>query len=317
MLNYEPVGVAIFGVGVLYIVDDQFVALPAFWRNEVIDGINEPILVFDKEDNIREYNTAAIRHFPALEHAAGQPLGTAFPSLAAELNDESDLVEVDCEDRTQYYTIERQPLTIEATQSGKVVILSDVTLIEKQRRKLQRQNEQFDDFAEAITHELRNTLAIASGYLDVVGTEIAEDNRSPSVDDCRHVADALGRMERVTTDLSRLARYGQTLDNTETCDLQEIVNRGWEATDIDDMFLSIETDGSVQGDDVRLAELFRNGFEFMCAMNATIVSVSLDAGEIVIWSDGDVISPDEIERALNYGEAVPLQRQGCRYRTCK
>lgn len=310
VLNYEPVGVAVFGVGVLYIVDDQFVALPAFWRDEVVDAVNEPILVFDRDDNIREYNTAAIKHFPALEDAAGQPIETAFPSLAAELNDGSDLVEIDCENESQYYTVERQQLTIEATQFGRVVILSDVTIIEQQRRELQRQNEQFDDFAKAVTHELRNTLAIADGYLNVVSAEITDDSRSASFEDCRRVSDALRRMERITTDLSKLARYGQTLDNTQMCDFHEIVERGWEAKDVDDMFLSVETDGSVQGDDVRLVELFRNAFEFMYAINATIVSVSLDAGKIVIWSDGDAISPDEIERGLSYGEAVPSAETG-------
>jgi signal transduction histidine kinase len=38
-----------------------------------------------------------------------------------------------------------------------------VTDVERQRRQIQRRQAQFDDFADAITHELRNTLNIVRG----------------------------------------------------------------------------------------------------------------------------------------------------------
>ncbi|MFB6090804.1 MAG: histidine kinase N-terminal 7TM domain-containing protein [Halobellus sp.] len=311
-LNYEPVGVAVFAVGVLYVVDEQFVALPAFWRQDVLEALDDPIVVFDREEAIRDYNTAAADHFPDLGDAAGEPLAAAYPSLAAKLADGDDLVETDVGGVTQYYAVERQSLESGGERFGRVVILSDVTVLERQRRELQRQNDQFDDFAEAITHELRNTLAIARGYLDVMGEEALDDAESSSASPefYERVTDALERMDRITTDLSKLARDGQTLQGRDVCDVSAVVERGWAAATTDGMSLSIDADGSIYGDEVRLADLFKNAFEFARANGATTVTVSRTDEELRIASDGDALSPAEFERAFSYGEAVPSAETG-------
>jgi len=138
---------------------------------------------------------------------------------------------VSIEDETRYYVVERRKLSIKTVVFGRVIILSDITTIERQRRELQRQNDQFDEFSDAITHELRNTLAIADGYLKMVGDELTQGDSLISAEYFQKTSQSLDRMDSIVTDLSKLARFGQTLDATATHDIAETVNEGWNEAD--------------------------------------------------------------------------------------
>lgn len=309
-LNYEPVGVAIFAVGVLYVVDEQFVALPAFWREEILESLSDPVIVFDRFHRVRDYNSAAIEHFPDLETTLDQRLEVAYPAVAAALENGNGVIETNVGDRTQYYVVEKRALRIEDRPFGEVLVLSNVTTLEQQRRELERQNEQFDEFAEAITHELRNTLAIAHGYLEAMGDEVLEETDSKSARFYERIDEAMGRMDRVTTDLSKLAQHGQTLEDLEECDFAEIATESWENAETGEMSLSIESGGSLSADRVRLLDLFTNAFELAEATGSRNVAVRLDEDGIWFESDGSQLSAEELERAFAYGEAVPSAETG-------
>ena len=309
-LNYEPVGVAAFSIGAFYIVDEQFVALPAFWRQDVLETLNEPVLVFGWNGQIRDYNSAAATYFPDLAGDSDRRFDTAYPELATRLKDGADLVAIETAGTTRYFAVERKQLTIEREAVGKVVVLSDVTDIEQQRQQLKQQNEQFGDLAVIVTHELRNLLTVVRGHIDMMAAEAVDADYDSSQESYERGINAVERMEQVTTDLAKLARYGQTAQNKERCDLREILSQSWEITDADGVSLSAEAGGEIYGERTYLIDLFHNGFKFMQALDATVVSVTLDGDEIVVTSDGDTLRDDEIEAACNYGEAVPSPETG-------
>ena len=309
-LNYEPVGVAAFSIGAFYIVDEQFVALPAFWRQDVLETLDDPVLVFGWNGQIRDFNAAATTYFPDLAADSDRPFDTAYPTLATSLKHGADLVEIETAGTTRYFAVERERLTIERETIGQVVVLSDVTDIEQQRQQLQQQNEQFGDLAVIVTHELRNLLTVVRGHIDRMATEVVDTDNDPSRESYERGINAVERMEQVTTDLAKLARYGQTAQKKERCDLQGILTRSWEITDTDGMSLSIETGGEIYGERTYLIDLFHNGFKFMQALDATVVAVALDDDEIVVTSDGEPLREEEIEAACNYGEAVPSPETG-------
>jgi signal transduction histidine kinase len=241
---------------------------------------------------------------------ADQPFETTYPALAASLEDGADLVEIETEGTTRYFAVERERLTIERQTVGEVVVLSDVTDIEQQRQQLQQQNEQFGDLAVIVTHELRNLLTVVRGHIDGKAAEAIDAEHEASHESYERGISAVERMEQVTTDLAKLARYGQTAQNKEQCDFRETLTRSWDITDTDGMSLSIGTDGEIYAEKTYLIDLFDNAFQFMRALNATVVSGTLEDGEIVITSDGDPLSDEEIEAAWNYGEAVPSPETG-------
>jgi signal transduction histidine kinase len=309
-MNYEPVGVAVFGVGALYVIDEQFTALPAFWRQDVLEALDDPVFVFGRDGEIRDYNAATLDYFPELEQIKGQSLADVYPVLAADLTDGDDLVEIDHSGETRYFAVEREALTIGREEFGRVVILSDVTTIERQRRELQLQNDQFGDLAVIITHELRNLLTVIRGHMDLSASQLGDNGETPLRESYERGITAAERMEQVTTDLAKLTQYGQASQNRTQCDLQAVVKKGWQDAETDGMSLSIDTSGSVYGQRPHLIDLFSNVFDFTQALGASAVSVSVEEDRIVITSDGTPLCGDDIEAAFTYGEAVPSPETG-------
>lgn len=309
-MNYEPIGVAVFGTGALYVIDEQFIALPAFWRQDVLEALDDPVLVFGRDGEIRDYNVATLDYFPELEQTKGQSLDNVYPVLAADLTDGDNLVEIDIRSGTRYFAVERETLTIESKEFGRVVILSDVTTIEQQRRELQLQNDQFGDLAVIITHELRNLLTVIRGHMDMSASQLADNVETPLRESYERGITAAERMEQVTTDLAKLTQYSQASQNRTQCDMQAVITKGWQDAETDGMSLSINTSRSVYGQKIHLIDLFSNVFNFTQALDASATSVSVEEDRIVITSDGTPLSDDDIEAAFTYGEAVPSPETG-------
>jgi len=316
-LHYEPLGVAVFAVGVLYVVDEEFVAVPRFWRDQVIDDVSEAVVLVDRESVVRDANDAAVELFPGLRTGVGEPLAAVAPELAAaddawDGGDDRGMFVVERAGTTRYYLLDATDLDTGDVAVGRALVCTDVTEVERQRRELERQNEQFDDFAAAITHELRNTVTIAEGYLDLVTDELAGDASADSTLAAREIRDSLARMDRVVSDLSTLARYGQTLDSVDDCDLRSAAETGYEAVDTDgvELELVVATDATVAADCPRLVELFRSAIQFAALYGARTVTVDAGTSGFTITTDGESIDPAEAEAALSYGEAVPSAETG-------
>lgn len=254
-LHYEPLGVAVFAVGVLYVVGDQFIAIPRFWRRQIIDDIDEAVVVIDDLGHIRDYNQRAIGIFPELSECEGTPLSDTLPELARVSEREDGIMTIgqDNKDTERYFHITTTSLTQVDIEFGQAIVCTDVTNVERQRRQLKRkneqlecQNEQLDDFANAITHELRNTLAIAEGYLEMISTQRAEASTELSDDTVETVREAHERMECIVTDLARLARRAQPVDKVEECPLSVVAEAVRNDPNSNDLSIYIEQDATVR-----------------------------------------------------------------------
>ncbi|RLM59431.1 histidine kinase [Halobellus sp. Atlit-31R] len=309
-INYEPIGVAVFAVGVLYAVDEQFVAVPRFWRNHVVETLDDAVVLITHDGVVRDANDAAVATFPVLAEAVGEPLATAVPELEPVLRAGDEIVAIDGDSKTRYFLCERAPVTSGTQTVGEVLICTEVTKVERQRRELQRQNEQFDDFADAITHELRNTLSIAEGYLDVAGTAVSDDTPERVADAHETIAESLDRMDRIVGELWTLAHYGQMPEELGYVDLRAAAGRAWRDAAYPEMDLIVESDAAVAADESRLVELFANVFEFAAVTDSTRVAVTAADGHITVVTDGDPIPEEKVTRAFEYGEAVPTAEAG-------
>ena len=129
------------------------------------------------------------------------------------------------------------------------------TLARKYReRTLRRQNERLEEFASVVSHDLRNPLSIADGYLD-----LARENGDLSHLD--RVADAIDRMDALVGDVLTLARQGQTVTATSSVDLEDVVREAWRTVDTGAAALRCSGDlGSIEADVARLSRAFENLF---------------------------------------------------------
>ena len=314
-LHYEPLGIAVFAVGTLYVVDEQFVAVPRFWRNQVIDDLDEAIVLVDYERVVRDHNRRATEAFPGLAGGEGQPLDAVAPRLAEALDGDSVLETGGREHGVgrRYLQVVSTPLTHADVTVGRAVVCTDVTRVERQRRQLERQNEQLDDFADAITHELRNTLAVAKGHFDIVVADQPTADAQSTQSSVDAVRDAHRRMDRIVTDLARLASREQTVESFEECSLATVV----EAVSTDDVEVALERDAVVVANRPVLTEFLATIVQFAGVEGSGRVTVETERSRLVITVDADPVSEDQVEELFAYGEAVPCPETGTVFPTIR
>ena len=152
---------------------------------------------------------------------------------------------------------EREVLTeLGETIGHAVVSLEARERLRRRERELEIQNEHLEQFASVVSHDLRNPLNVAQGYLSM-----AREGSDDGTEHLGRVADALERMDELIEDVLTLARTGQTVDEFEAMDLEAVVKEAWESTGTDGATLDIEGGlGTVSGDASRVRELFENLF---------------------------------------------------------
>jgi len=168
----------------------------------------------------------------------------------------------------------------------------------RQRQELERQNEQLEQFASVISHDLQNPLNVISGYLELAMETGNLDRLDPAVD-------AAERMEEMLGDLLTLAREGRAVGETEAVDLKPIVQEAWENVETYDGSLELVglDDLAVDADDSRLQEAFENLFKNAIVHAGTDVNMRVEAddGMVYVADDGPGIPEDKRDVVFEYG----------------
>ncbi len=309
-LNYEPIGVALFAVGALYVADGSFVAVRRFGREQLLDELDEGIIIVDTDRRIEDTNEAARNLFPALSGSLGGTLRDVVPDLDELLPVEgSPVIEFPESTPTRQYLVSTQPLTVGRTTVGRALVLTDVTALERERKRVRRQESQLDNFEEAITHELRNTINVVQGNVELVSAELNSGNAEVE-ERIRTASSAIDRMGLIVSDLVTLARLGRRAEEIETVDVDAVVHRAFSVVADSDHDLTTVDAGEIQADRRRIEQLFENLFEFCIRNGATTVVVSQTPDRFVVEDDGQPLSAADVDRAFAYGQAVPDAESG-------
>jgi signal transduction histidine kinase len=297
-LIYAPLGVAAFTLGALFLFERRFLAVQATGTED------DPVIFLDGQDRIQDYTPAAKQVFPAIEGAFGEPVAEVLPDIGTLQTEQVVEHEVDGEQR--YFLATSSGLALGDT-NGRVLLFSDVTTAEQRRRELARHNQQLDEFASALTHELRNVLQIMNSRLALARTKLDTDTvEGESVERAVEMTD---RMSGLVDDFRSLARYGQTVDSVQRVGFAEAVRDAWDQTDTGDVALVIEDEGTIEAGPGRLRQLLINAFEFARHNDASTVRVELRVDGFVIEDDGEAPTEDT-ERYFAFGEAVPDAESG-------
>ncbi|MFA9516548.1 PAS domain S-box protein [Halopenitus sp. H-Gu1] len=123
---------------------------------------------------------------------------------------------------------------------------------------LKRQNERLQEFADVLSHDLRNPLNVAEGHLELLTAEREDETSDREADHIDAIAAAHSRMEELIDDVLMLARQGNGVDETTSLDLDECVRRTWENTETRNANLDLETTHVICGDESRLRRLLGN-----------------------------------------------------------
>ncbi|SEO26927.1 PAS fold-containing protein [Halogranum amylolyticum] len=160
--------------------------------------------------------------------------------------------------------------------AGLIGVTVDVSRQEAYRSRLERQNRRLEEFASVVSHDLRNPLNVATGYLELV-------RETGSLDYLDRVADAHERIDELIDDILSLARGGNDIDDPADVPLDALVRDAWKTVRTRSATLKVVGPlGSVRADETRLRELlenlFRNSVEHGSTNNRTESGDSVEHG---------------------------------------
>jgi PAS domain S-box-containing protein len=145
------------------------------------------------------------------------------------------------------------PLQVGEQSAQGYSVYTDITDQKRRERELERQNERLDEFASIVSHDLRNPLNVASGFLDLA-CESGDDEHFEQVEA------AHDRMGRMIDELLSLARQGNIVGEMEPVELRAAATEAWATVDTDDCTLLVETERVLDADPDRLQDLLGNLF---------------------------------------------------------
>ena len=207
-------------------------------------------------------------------------------------------------DGPRHFILHVIPIHLDAANAAGYAIYTDVTDRREREETLRRQNERLDEFASIVSHDLRNPLSVAEGYVDLA----RETGDTASLE---KAADALGRMDELVGDLLSLAREGRSVGETESVSLADVAREAWESVDTAGATLDVETDTTLEANRTRLRELlenvFRNSVEHGRDSPDEPLSVRVGArtrgpgpAGFYVEDDGDGL-PDDADRVFESG----------------
>ncbi len=295
-VSYAPIGVAAFAVTALYVYERRFLAAPE------ADG--EAVVFFDEDGTVRDYTVPAERLFPEIAGARGTALAEVLPQVAAA-TEEEPIVERRVGDEDRYYLVSETSVRL-GESGGRALVFSDVTSTERRRRELSRHNEQLEELASALAHELRNLTQIIDWRLAMAADRT--ESGTVTSDSIDAATEANERMADRVDDFTTLAQYGQTVDRLESVELRDAVTDAWWIADTGGVELEIAGDATLKADPGRLRELLVNAFVFACRNGANAVTVEPLADGFAVVDDGR--PPGDAEGYLAFGESIPDAESG-------
>lgn len=275
----------------------------------VVDAIDDALVVVSDAGDVLECNEAFEALLTDRDSYTG-PIETVvdgFPALKTQLmRCEEGVVPVDTGDTTRFFKLSVSSLEAASQRGLSLIVFHDITDQQRQQRELKRENEQLDQFASFISHDLRNPLDVAIGRTTVI-EELVDD---PQVKE--HLADiraSHARMIRIIQDVLTLARQGRRIDDKQAVDLSKVAASAWSHVETDGVELDITTEQSVLADADRLEQVFENLFrnsrehgDGATTEPITATVGTLDDGTgFYVADDGTGIDPDLRGQVLEAG----------------
>lgn len=322
LVDATPVGFAIWTFVLVYIVyGHQMLSVTPIGRQQILERLPDPIIIVDGAQRVTDWNEAAETILG--EHPGGKDLeevgleeladvvrltsttsefvgGKPFEDEEIrEVGDGIALENLEVTYGEQNYTFNVLSSLIRnkyGEERGVALALRDISVLDKQRQALKQKNEQLDEVASVISHDLRNPLTIIKGRAKMVeGVEGDEEH-------IEEVITATERAEAMIVDMLMLARRGGEIEegDKEEVDLNDIVGEAWELVNPEEGKLVIQTDLSmVYGDwhslQTVFENLFRNTYDHCPPETTTYVGELSDSERdgFYVADDGPGV-PDEV-----------------------
>jgi PAS domain S-box-containing protein len=156
-----------------------------------------------------------------------------------------------------------------------LAVSQNVTERVARRRRLERQNQQLEEFASVVSHDLRNPLSIARGRLTLARTDC--ECGGDVQDHLREIEAALVRSSALVDDLFALAKSGEGVRDPAPVDFASAVEACWANVPTAEATLTLADghDRTIVADRGRLGQLLENLFRNAVEHGGSDVSVTV------------------------------------------
>ena len=240
----------------------DFLDLAPVGRDTVLAHLDAGVITIDNEHRVIDINESGSRLFELddIEARAGQHVDEMFAgqpvfrelywSVIDEGSDGDSILELD----GHYYELEVIQLgTADRRALGRSLILRDITDKLLRERELERKNEQLEQFASVISHDIRNPLSVIQGRLHLARQGVDVDSQLDNI------GDNADRIEAIIEDALVMTRELES-GSTEPVNVATVAQHAWEHVETGDVELRVDCDISVEGIPSRLTQLFENLF---------------------------------------------------------
>ncbi|GAB3691002.1 hypothetical protein GCM10028857_27920 [Salinarchaeum chitinilyticum] len=181
---------------------------------------------------------------------------------------------------------------------GLIGITESIDEAKAREAELERERKRLEAFASFASHDLRNPVSIASGYL-----ELARETGDPET--LENVAASLHRMDELIDDILALVQPGTPDEALAWLDLREAIEATWERIDAPAASLTVAVPAGIEilaadGLFRQLVEnLLKNSVQHAGAEVA--IEVGLTATGFYVADDGPGVDAENPDRVFEYG----------------
>ncbi len=258
-------------------VNPAFEAVFGYSEDELVgENIDDYIIPAEEQDEADEYNQKLFD---------GQNINVEVRRETA--------------DGPRDFLLDVVPFRLDEPNIHGYAMYTDITDRKEHERELERQNDRLEEFASIVSHDLRNPLNVARGYL-----ELAEQTGDDEY--FERMEESLDRMHEIIESVLALARHGRSLDDVRERSLSAAAEDAWANVDTADATLHVAGDATLEANHSRfgslLENLFRNSVEHG-GDDVTVAVGCLDDDEgFFVEDDGRGIPANRRERVFEYGE---------------
>lgn len=182
---------------------------------------------------------------------------------------------------------------------GLLGVSKHITERKEAQHDLERQIDRLEEFANILSHDLRNPLSITLGRAELASETYPDDEHVESI--LRNVK----RMGAIIEDVLTMTKQGRQIESTERVSLRTVAAESWEHAGGDEDALTVVDELTLEAAEGRLRHLFENLFDNAVEHGGSDVSVAvepLDDGDgFAVTDDGPGIPPAERNEVFEQG----------------
>lgn len=197
-----------------------------------------------------------------------------------------------------------------------VELQREISQLKEKNSRLEDKSQQLEQFTSILSHDLRNPINIAEGYIGRIETK--ENKEEIAV-----VDRAIGRMKSLVEDTLTLKHQSQPVDELEKYSIPDLAESAWELVDTGGSKLRIVDQFEVACDDERIVRLFENLFRNAIEHNDDPVVIRLGIHDTLtnstrgdtkrafhVSDDGCGIPKDKRDQVFEIGETTTRDGTG-------